>query len=342
MAPTIPFLDADAIRRAVPIADLLDAVEAAYRDVTAGRDRSPLRSHVALDHGDLLLMPGVRTGGAGATVKLVTVMPGNAGRGLPTVQAVVAWFDAETGTPLALLDGGTVTAMRTGAASGVATRLLARADASTLAVLGAGGQAEWQIRAVVGARPIQRVLVHARTAEARQDFAARMEAALDLDVRPVASAEEAVRAADVVCAATTSLTPVFETDWVRPGTHVNGIGAYRLDMVELPPELFARASVVAVDSRDAIRAEAGDVMAAVGQELVTEQQLTEIGSVPRDFVEQRDPEAITVFKSVGLAIQDVAAAELIVARALGDRPRSTQGPRGDDAREQGLQGRPAD
>lgn len=341
MARTIPFLDADTIRRAVPVGDLLDAVEAAYRDVVAGRDRSPLRSHVALDHGDLLLMPGVRTGGAGASVKLVTVMPGNASRGLPTVQAVVAWFDAETGTPLALLDGGTVTAMRTGAASGVATRLMARTDASTLAVLGAGGQAEWQIRAVVAARPIRRVLVHARTPESRDAFAARMGEELGLEVRAVDTAEEAVRAADVVCAATTSSTPVFVAAWVAPGTHVNGIGAYRLDMVELPPELFARASVIGVDARDAIRAEAGDVMAAVGRNLVTEQQLTEIGSVARDFAERRDPEAITVFKSVGLAIQDVAAAELVVARVLGHDGGSTDAPGGEHARDEDAQGRPA-
>ena len=340
MAGSIPFLDADTIRRAVTIGDLLDAVEAAYRDVAAGRDRSPLRSHVALDHGDLLLMPGVRTGGAGATVKLVTVMPGNASRGLPTVQAVVAWFDADTGTPLALLDGGAVTAMRTGAASGVATRLLARTDASTLAVLGSGGQAEWQVRAVVAARPITRVLVHARTAQSRDAFAARMGEALGLDVRAVDSAEEAVSAADVVCAATTSTRPVFDAAWIRPGTHVNGIGAYRLDMVELPPELFARASLIGVDAREAIRAEAGDVMAAVGRGLVTEEQLTEIGSVARDFAERREPDAITVFKSVGLAIQDVAAAELVVARVLGDDRGPTDAPRREHARDEDSQGRP--
>ena len=122
----VPYLDADAIRSGVPIADMLDAVEAAYRDVATGRDRSPIRSRVELPNGDLLLMPGVRDGSSGASVKLVTVMPANAGRGLPTIHALVVWLDAETGRPLALIDGETLTAMRTGAASGVATRLLAR------------------------------------------------------------------------------------------------------------------------------------------------------------------------------------------------------------------------
>jgi ornithine cyclodeaminase/alanine dehydrogenase-like protein (mu-crystallin family) len=316
MSSAIPFLDADAIRAAVSVTDLLDAVETAYRDVAEGRDRSPLRSHVALPAGDLLLMPGVRESGAGATVKLVTVMGGNAERGLPTVQAIVVWFDATTGQPLAVLDGATVTAMRTGAASGVATRLLARPDAATLTVIGAGGQAEWQVRAVLAARPITRVLVFARDAAARGAFAERMEAATGVETRPAASAEAAIGEADVVCCATTSSEPVFEAGWLRPGAHVNGIGAFRLGMVELPPELFARAALVAVDSREAAHAEAGDLVAAVEQGSVRDADLVEIGSIRRDWVDSRPGDAVTVFKSVGLAIQDVVAAELVVARLL--------------------------
>jgi ornithine cyclodeaminase/alanine dehydrogenase-like protein (mu-crystallin family) len=317
--PGPPFLDADAIRGAVPVADLLDAVEAAYRDVAAGRDRSPLRSHVPLDGGDLLLMPGVRAGGAGASVKLVTIVPGNVRRGLPTLHAIVVWLDAATGDPLALMDGATITAMRTGAASGVATRLLARPDSETLAVIGAGGQAEWQVRAVLAARPIRRVVVHARSAEARSAFATRMTDALGVPVEPVDSAELALREADVVCCATTSSEPVFDAAWLRPGTHVNGIGAFRLGMVELPPELFERAGLVSVDSRAAAMAEAGDVVAAIERGLLAEAQLVELGTVGREWVESREPDAITAFKSVGLAIQDVAAAELVARRLLGDQ-----------------------
>ena len=312
----LPFIDGDTIRRSVATADLLDAVEAAYRDVAAGRDRSPLRSHVELADGSLLLMPGVREGGSGASVKLVTVMPGNASRGLPTIHALVVWFDAGTGRPVAILDGGTITAMRTGAASGVGTRLLARTDAETLAVIGAGAQAEWQIRAVLAARPIRRVAVYSREAEHREAFARRMADEMGVDVEATPDAEAAVRAADVICCATTSSEPVFEAGWVRPGTHVNGIGAYRLEMVELPPELLGRAAVVAIDSREASMAEAGDVVAAIDQGFVPKADLVEIGMVERDWAATRDPEAITVFKSVGLAIQDVAAAELVVARVM--------------------------
>jgi ornithine cyclodeaminase len=316
---SIPFIDAAAIRAAVPIEALLDVIEAAFRDVAAGRDRSPLRTHVAVAGGDLLLMPGIREGSSGHTVKLVTVMPGNAGRGLQTVQAVVAWLDAATGTPIALLDGAVITAMRTGAASGVATRLLARRSAETLAVIGAGGQAEWQLRAVAAARPIRRVLVHARTPASRETFAARMAAETGLEIVPVGDARSAVSEADIVCCATTSSEPVFDAAWLRPGTHVNGIGAFRLGMMELPSELFARASVVAVDSRQAALAEAGDVVAAIAAGVLAEDDLVEIGAVSREASASRDDDALTAFKSVGLAIQDVAAAELVVGRALGQR-----------------------
>jgi len=302
------------ISEAVDVGRLLDAVEAAFRDVAAGRDRSPMRFHVPLANGDLLLMPGVREGGSGSSVKLVTVQPENAARGLPTVQAVVIWLDGETGKPVAVLDGTTLTAMRTGGASGVATRLLAREDAAVLAMLGTGGQAAWQVRAVMAARPISEVRAFSRDAAARERFAAEIGAELGDGVRVVAagSAQEAVSEADVVCCATTSSQPVFDASWLRPGAHVNGVGAFRLGMVELPPELFARAAVVAVDSRDAALAEAGDLVAAIDAGHLGADAFVEIGTIGREWVATRDPQAITVFKSVGLAIQDVAAAELVV------------------------------
>jgi ornithine cyclodeaminase len=169
---------------------------------------------------------------------------------------------------------------------------------------------------VLGARPIRRLLVHARSREARDAFAARMAEATGLETVAAGSAEELVREADVICCATTSSEPVFDASWLRPGTHVNGIGAFQLGMVELPPELFGRAALMAVDSRTAAMAEAGDVVAAIERGLLSEAELVEIGSIGREWAGSRDPEAITAFKSVGLAIQDVAAAELIAGRLL--------------------------
>lgn len=308
-------LDAAQVRAAAPMGQLLDAVEAAYRDVASGRDRSPIRSRIPVGGGDLVLMPGVREGGAGASVKLVTVMPGNAARGLPTIHAVVAWFDAATGEPRALLDGATLTAMRTGAASGVGTRLLARLDARVLALFGVGAQAAWQVRAVVAARPISEVRVHSRTPERRAAFAAAMGQELGTGVAVVASgsAEEALRGADVVCCATTSSEPIFAAESIESGTHVNAVGSFRLDMVELPPELFGRAALTAVDSREAALEEAGELVAAIRAGILPPDAFIELGEVQRDWAASRDPSAITIFKSVGLAIQDLAAAELVMA-----------------------------
>jgi len=308
-------VDAAQLRFAAPMPQLLDAVEAAYRDVADGRDRSPLRSRVQLAGGDLLLMPGVREGGAGATVKLVTVMPGNAARGLPTIHAAVVWFDSESGEPLAMLDGAALTAMRTGAASGVATRLLARPDARVLALFGVGAQAAWQVRAVMAARPIEELRVYCRTATSREAFAGVMREEIGPSVRVLAAsdAESATRGADVICCATTSSQPVFAAEWVSPGAHVNGVGSFRLGMVEMPPELFERASLVAVDSRKAALEEAGDLVAALEAELIGRNGFVEIGTVAAAWAATRDPAAITVFKSVGLAIQDLAAAELVMA-----------------------------
>ncbi len=146
--------------------------------------------------------------------------------------------------------------------------------------------------------------------------------ATGVEVAAAADPESAVREADIVCCATTSREPVFEAAWLRPGTHVNGIGAFNLGMIELPPELFGIASVVAVDAREAALAEAGDVVAGIERGFVGTEDLVEIGSVDRSWAAARDPSAITVFKSVGLAIQDVAAAELITARLL---DRSSEG-----------------
>jgi ornithine cyclodeaminase/alanine dehydrogenase-like protein (mu-crystallin family) len=319
----VPTFDAKAIRDAVPMAELLDAVEGAFRDVAAGRDRSPVRTRLGMGGGDLLLMPGMREGGKGAVVKLVTVVPENASRELPTVQAVVVWFDSSTGEPLAILDGTTVTAMRTGAASGVGTRLLARRDASVLALFGSGAQAAWQVRAVMAARPIRELRVYARSEAHRTDFARAMakELGSGVVVVPAGTPAEALVGAHVVCCATTSSEPVFEAELVEPGTHVNGIGAFRLEMVEIPPALFGRATLVAVDARDAALAEAGDLVAALGAGYLAEDGYVELGSIERAWAEARDPQAITIFKSVGLAIQDLAGAELIAGRLL-DRRRT--------------------
>jgi ornithine cyclodeaminase/alanine dehydrogenase-like protein (mu-crystallin family) len=186
-------------------------------------------------------------------------------------------------------------------------------DASVMALFGAGVQAEWQIRAVLAARPIREVRVYSRTPGPREAFTAAMDSDVPASVRAVDSPEAAVRGADIVCCVTPSQTPVFDAAWLEPGAHVNAIGSFRMGMVEVPPEAYGRAALVAVDSRTAAVAEAGDLAAAVAAGELDVNSYVEIGSLPADWAASRDPGAITIFKSVGLAIQDLATADLAVA-----------------------------
>jgi ornithine cyclodeaminase len=270
------YLDPEATRAALSMATAIKAMELAFAD-----DReTPLRTRV----GGSLVMPG-RAGPHGG-VKVVSVVPGN-----PVGIVVVFGPD---GSPLGLVDGPAITAIRTGAAAGLATRLLAAANASVMAMLGAGAMAPYQIEAVKTVRPIERLLVWSRDP-------GRAKALADVvGGEAVTDADQAVKAADVVSCATPSRAPLFADRSVRPGTHINAVGAFTPEMCEVPPETVRRAYVV-VDDLAAAAAEAGDLLQAGRPPVCT------IG----DVLAGRHPqvgEDVTMFKSVGIASQDVAAA----------------------------------
>jgi ornithine cyclodeaminase/alanine dehydrogenase-like protein (mu-crystallin family) len=267
----------------------------ALAELSAGRVVQPVRTivPVAPHRGFFGVMPAY-AGALGA--KLVTFYPGN--QGIPTHHAVILLFKPETGEPIAIMDGRLITEMRTAAASAVATQHLARPDSSVLAILGSGVQARSHLEALRLVRPFSEVRVWSpRHAQA---FAERH------DVRAVATPAEAVRGADVVVVATSSQTAVLRGSWLSPGAHVNAVGATRPEWRELDDELMARASLF-VDSREAARQESGDVMAATGK-------VTEIGEVVAGVVPGRSsPDEITLFKSVGVGVEDVATAALVYA-----------------------------
>jgi len=319
---TLRILSHQDVRRALPMRQAIEAMKAAFAQLSTGQANVPLR--VALDvpahNGVTLFMPAYLAADDRMAVKIVSVFNDNPARGLPLIHALVVVVDAETGRPAAVMDGTYLTALRTGAASGAATDLLARPEARTAAIFGAGAQARTQLEAVCAVRPITTAWVYDVVPERAAAYAAEMGQALSLPVRVAGTPAEAVRQADVICTATTSSTPVFDDADVRPGTHINAVGAYTPQMQEIPAETVLRARVV-IDHREASLAEAGDLLIPLRRGLMTEAHIyAELGEIAAGLKPGRgSAEEVTLFKSVGVAVQDVAAAGAVLeaARQMG-------------------------
>jgi len=305
----VRLIDADGLRRALPMAAAIDALERAF---SGALPNAPLRSHVETPAGTLLLMPAA--GAEGVGVKLVTLTPSNPERGLPLIHALYALFEAQTQAPLAILDGAALTALRTGAVSGLATRYLARPEASRLVVFGAGVQARAHVEAMRAVRPLERAVVVSRTRERAEALAAELRAS---GLAAEVGAPEAVAEADLVCTCTTSPTPVFDGRLLPPGAHVNAVGAYTPQTREIDEATILRARVV-VETREAALAEAGDLLIPMREgKIGPEHVVADLAEVVRGAAVRRSAEDVTVFESVGVAFED-----LVVARAAleGIRP----------------------
>ena len=293
--------------------EAMSAVEEAFRQYTLGQAIMPLRSVIRIPdyNGINLAMPAYVGGDLDALgLKVVSVYGDNPKKyGLPAVLATVVLNDPKTGDLLAIMDGAWLTAMRTGAVSGVATRYLAREDAKTAAVFGAGVQACTQLMAVCEAREIRLARVYDPLSELQNRYCQEMSERLGIEVVPVPGPRAAVEGSDVIIAASSARTPVFEGEWLSPGTHVNGIGSHTPTTRELDTATIVRSKLV-VDQREAALAEAGDVIIPINEGHVTADHIhAELGEVVAGLKEGRTNEAeITAFKSVGLAIQDVATA----------------------------------
>lgn len=315
----IRILPAAAVRAALTMPDAIDAMREAFGQLADGRASLPLRTTIAVAKRDgaMLVMPARCEAPLGLGGKLVSVFPGNLDRGLPLIHAVVVLLSPDTGETRALIEGTALTALRTGAASGLATELLARPEARRVAMIGAGVQARTQLEAVCCVRDIEEVSVFSRRKDGAQRFAREMAGEGNIPNRLVVagSAADAVEEADIVCLATTSASPVIRVDDVPAGCHINAVGSYTPDMIELDPALVARSRVV-VDQRQAAMTEAGEVIAAVTRGLLAEGDLIELGAVVNGAATgRRDESEITLFKSVGVATQDLCAADRAVAAA---------------------------
>lgn len=324
MGGTIRILSEQDIRESLPMDEAVAAMKEAFIELSAGQVVMPVRTHIDIPAraGTALFMPCFSERFRRIGLKMVNLFDDNAAKGLPRIQGLVCLFDGRTGSPLALLNGTCLTALRTGAASGAATDLLARPEAATVAVFGAGVQGRTQLEGVCAVRPIRKALVFDPAGDTAAALATEMSRALNIEVTAAASPQEALGAADVVCTATVSKTPVFKDKDLAPGTHINAVGSYKPDVQEIPAETVRRALLV-VDHRLSALAETGDLIIPMRESMIGESDIhAELGEIAAGKAPGRVSKSeITLFKSVGLAIQDLVAAarafENAVEKGLG-------------------------
>jgi len=312
------FLSGSDVTRALPMAQAVEVMKKAFADLSSGQVTVPPRTHMALAEagGDALFMPSYSPSQERMGVKIVTLFERNRDTHLPFIQALVVVLDATNGSPIGVMDGATITAIRTGAASGAATDVLARRDATVAAIFGAGTQGRTQLEAVCAVREISQARIFDPDRAAAETFAREMSQSLGLAVQAAADSTRAVAGADVICTATTADRPVFDDADLSDGVHISAVGSHRPNVREIPPETVARARVV-VDQAAAALEEAGDLIMPMRAGLIRRDHVTtELGSVVAGMAPGRqDDGQITLFKSVGVAVQDLAATGKVLENA---------------------------
>ncbi|MGZ5453496.1 MAG: ornithine cyclodeaminase family protein [Candidatus Aminicenantales bacterium] len=310
----IRYVTTEEIRNALTMPGAIRAVADALVALSTGRALVPPRTSLEIAglRTTALVMPAYLPGPKRIGLKLISLCEDNPARGLPLAQAVSIVMDAERGTPLAVLEAGHLTAVRTGAATGAATDALARPDARVAAIFGAGVQGRTQLEAIAAVRPLRKAFVVDTDRRAAAAFAEEMGRALALDVEP-ADSPSALREADIVSTATTSAEPVFRDGDLKAGVHINAVGSYKPHVREVPGETIRRAALF-VDDRRASLEEAGDIIIPLREGIIDESHIrAEIGEVLAGLKPgRRSDDEITVFKSVGNAVEDLAVAALVL------------------------------
>ena len=316
----IRILSSNDVRKALPMKEAISGMKRAFSRLSHGQVEMPLRSRVPVPDQDgvLLTMPAALPEDGDLAVKLVTVFGKNPSRGLPLIHAAVIALDINNGQIKALMDGEVLTTIRTGAAVGAATDILAPKDVSTVGIIGSSKLAQSQMEAVCTVRSIKKVLVFSPNSEHAQKCAQRMSGKdpVPADVRAVSSSQIATKNADIICTATTSATPVIAYENLKQGVHINAVGAFKPDMQEIDTETIVN-SIVVVDSRESVLAEAGDLVIPIKQGLITEDHVhAEIGELNNGTKTGRtSDEQITIFKSCGVAVQDAVSASIVLKKA---------------------------
>ena len=305
------------VEKVLDVSSVIEAVERGFADFSAGQTVMPVRTAVRVQDppGVMLVMPCAMTESKALGTKIVSVFPQNPTRGLPTIPALYVLLEYETGMPVAVMDAGLITGLRTAAASAVATKYLSRQDAKTLGIFGTGVQALYHALAIPAVRTIERIVVIGSSPEKSRAFAESLGSQVSAEVVPAGSAEE-VAAADVVVTGTTQTSPLFSGSLLSPGAHVNNVGSHSMTAREMDTEAVVRSTVV-VDSYDAAWAEAGDIMIPIEEGAITrEHVVAELGEVVLGKKPGRSSARdVTLFKSNGLAFQDAVTAALALERA---------------------------
>jgi len=307
------------VQKLLNIEELIQALEQAHIQYSTGKAVMPVRLVVPLPqiHGRITNMPGYLTQDKALGMKVVTYFQNNPKQDLPAILATIMLFSADTGKMIAAMDGSFITAIRTACASAMATKGLANPNTPVAGILGAGVQARAHIQALCRVKKLQRIKIYSPLGISAERVRQELESEVGVDIEVASSAEDTVRGSDLVVTVTTAKEPVLELDWLKPGAHINAVGSHRPDLREIDGTTLACSKVV-VDSREAIMAECGDILLAIKEKSITENSIhAEIGEVLAGTKPGRTSAAeITLYKSVGIAIQDVAAAHLIYHKAL--------------------------
>ncbi len=304
------FIDREEVSRRLTYEMCIPIMRDAMIAFSRGETKQLLRSLIPLSDGRVFgIMPGAMGDHAPFGAKLISVFPENFARGIQSHQGLVILFDPETGAPVCAVHAGEITAIRTAAASAVATDALARKDARRLALLGYGEQAQTHARAIRKVRNYESIVVWGRSPERAQAFARRMQMEFRLLVTPAATVREAVADADIICTVTSAPEPILKGDWVRPGTHVNVVGSGYAGPAEIDNDLVVRSRFIA-DSREGVLQQGAEFLRAKQAGLIGDDHIVaEIGEVLAGQIEgRRSPEEITVYKSLGHIVQDLATA----------------------------------
>jgi len=313
----LTIINAAGVRKLLPMSECIDAMEPAMIAATTGAISMPPRLVAPLidESGTLVLMPGSSTELAAFGAKVINLIPDNPARGLPAIQGFIALFDHASGAPVAIIDGAEVTGIRTAAASGLATRLLARPDAHTCGIFGNGVQAVTHIDAMRAVRPVDEIIVWGRNPDKVQVFAREQEERTGIRVRATADPAEA-GACDLVCTTTTSPKPILAGDWVKPGAHVNLVGAHSMTTRECDTDLVVK-SAVYVDLMESVRNEGGDIMIPIEEGAIDETHIIgELGELLQGKLPGRqDDRQVTLYQSHGINAQDMYAARHIHTKA---------------------------